>query len=142
MPDAVTVTLAELAGSLREGLLALAVGAGLQVMDALINESVTALAVPKFKHDADRSAMRHGSEAGSVVLGGRSVAVRRPRVRTADGSAEVQVPAYELFSSTDLLGHMALERMMAKLSTAATPPGSSRWGPRSRRHRARRRSRR
>ncbi len=86
-------------------------------MDALIDETVTTLAVPKFKHDADRSAMRDGSEAGSVVLGGRSVAVRRPRVRTADGSAEVQVPAYELFSSTDLLGHMALERMMAKLST-------------------------
>lgn len=29
MPDAVTVTLADLAGSLREGLLALAVGTGL-----------------------------------------------------------------------------------------------------------------
>jgi putative transposase len=117
MPDAVTVTLAELAGSLREGLLALAVGAGLQVMDALIDESVTALAGPKFKHDAERAAVRHGTEVGSVVLGGRRVPVRRPRVRTADSSAEVAVPAYELFSSTDLLGQMALERMMAKLST-------------------------
>jgi putative transposase len=117
MPDAVAVTLAELAGSLREGLLALAVGAGLQVMDALIDESVTALAGPKFRHDPDRRAVRHGTEAGSVVLGGRKMAVRRPRVRTADGSAEVAVPAYELFSSTDLLGQMALERMMAKLST-------------------------
>ncbi len=117
MPDAVAVTLAELAGSLREGLLALAVGVGFQVMDALIDESVTALAGPKFKHDADRSAVRHGSEAGSVVLGGRRVPVRRPRVRSADGAAEVAVPAYELFSSTDLLGQMALERMMAKLST-------------------------
>jgi hypothetical protein len=117
MPDAVAVTLAELAGSLREGLLALAVGAGFQVMDALIDESVTALAGPKFKHDADRTAVRHGTEAGSVVLGGRRVPVRRSRVRTADGTAEVAVPAYELFSSTDLLGQMALERMMAKLST-------------------------
>lgn len=117
MPGTVAVTLAELAGSLREGLLALAVGAGLQVMDALIEESVTALAGPKFKHDPDRRAVRHGTEAGSVVLGGRKMPVRRPRVRTADASAEVAVPAYELFSSTDLLGQMALERMMAKLST-------------------------
>ncbi len=116
MPDAVAVTLAELAGSLREGLLALAVGAGFQV-DALIDESVTALAGPKFKHDPQRRAVRHGTEAGSVVLGGRRVPVRRPRVRAADGSVEVAVPAYELFSSTDLLGQMALERMMAKLST-------------------------
>ncbi|MBW3575741.1 MAG: IS256 family transposase, partial [Actinobacteria bacterium] len=50
LPDAVSVTMAELADSLREGLLALAVGAGLQVMDALIDESVTALAGPKFRH--------------------------------------------------------------------------------------------
>ncbi len=117
MPDAVAVTLAELAGSLREGLLALAVGAGFQVMDALIDESVMALAGPKFTHDPQRRAVRHGTEAGSVVLGGRRVPVRRPRVRSADGSAEVTVPAYELFASTDLLGQMALERMMAKLST-------------------------
>ncbi|MGH9223340.1 MAG: IS256 family transposase [Acidimicrobiales bacterium] len=117
MPDTVAVTLAELAGSLREGLLAMAVGAGLQVMDALIAESVTALVGPKFRHDANRAAVRHGTEAGSVSLGGRAVPVRRPRVRTADGTAEVAVPAYELFSSTELLGEMALERMMAKLST-------------------------
>ncbi len=115
MSDAVAVTLAELAGSLREGLLALA-GGRVQVMDALIDESVTALAGPKFKHDPQRRAVRHGTEAGSVVLGGRRVPVRRPRVRAADGSVEVAVPAYELFSSTDLLGQMALDRMMAKLS--------------------------
>jgi putative transposase len=117
MPDAVNVTLMELAGSLREGLLALAVGAGFQVMDAIINESVAALAGPKGRHDPDRAAVRHGSEDGSVVLGGRRVAIRRPRVRTADRTAEVAVPAYELFSSSDVLTAMTLERMMAKLST-------------------------
>ena len=86
-------------------------------MDAVIDESVTALAGPKFRHDPERRAVRHGTEAGSVVPGGRRVPIRRPRVRTSDGSAEVAVPAYELFSSTDLLGQMALERMLAKLST-------------------------
>ena len=45
------------------------------------------------------------------------MAVRRPRVRTADGATELAVPAYELFNSTELLGELALERMMAKLST-------------------------
>jgi putative transposase len=123
MPDAVSVALAELAGSLREGLLALAVGAGFQVMDAIIEESVTALAGPKGRHDPDRTAVRHGREDGSVVLGGRRVPVCRPRVRTADRTAEVAVPAYELFSSTDLLSAMALEKMMAKLSTRRYPAG-------------------
>jgi putative transposase len=78
---------------------------------------VTALAGPRGTHDPDRAAVRHGSEAGSVVLGGRQVRVRRPRVRTVDRSAEVAVPAYELFASTELLGELTLERMMAKLST-------------------------
>ncbi len=117
MPDVVSVAMSELTGAVREGLLALAVGAGLQVMGVLMDESVTALAGPKGTHDPDRVAVRHGTEAGSVVLGGRQIPVRRPRVRTADKTSEVAVPAYELFSNTELLGELALERMMAKLST-------------------------
>jgi putative transposase len=117
VPDAVTVAMGDLAETVREGLLALAVGAGLQVMEVMMQESVTAVCGPKGAHDPGRTAVRHGSEDGSVTLGGRRVPARRPRVRTADGASEVAVPAYELFASTELLGEMALERMMAKLST-------------------------
>jgi transposase-like protein len=117
MPDTVAVAMGELAETVREGLLALAVGAGLQVMQVMMAESVTAVCGPKGQHDAERKAVRHGTEDGSVTLGGRRVPVRRPRVRTADGTAEVAVPAYDLFASTELLGEMALQRMMAKLST-------------------------
>ncbi len=115
--DTVSVAMGELAETMKEGLLALAVGAGLQVMQVMMADSVTTLCGPRGRHDADRSAVRHGQEDGSVTLGGRRVPVRRPRVRTADGTAEVAVPAYDLFASTELLGGMALERMMAKLST-------------------------
>ena len=117
LPDEVSVAMAELAGAMKEGLLAMAVGAGFQVMAVMMEDTVTSLAGPKGRHDSDRTAVRHGSEAGAVTLGGRRVPVRRPRVRTADRSGEVPVPAYDLFSSTDLLGPMVLERMMAKLST-------------------------
>ena len=61
VPERVTVALAEIAESAREGLLALAVGAGLQVLQALMAESVTALAGPRGRHDPDRVAVRHGS---------------------------------------------------------------------------------
>ena len=115
--DEVTVALAEIAESAKEGLLALAVGAGLQVLQTLMEESVTALAGPKGKHDPDRVAVRHGHEHGSVTLGGRRVAVQRPRVRATDGSGELPVAAYQLFSSTELLGRLALERMLGGLST-------------------------
>jgi transposase-like protein len=117
MPDTVRVAMAELTETVREGLLALAVGAGLQVMQAMMDDSVIALCGPKGRHDPDRQGVRHGTEDGSVTLGGRRVPVRRPRARSADAKAELAVPAYELFSSTELLGSMALERMMAKLST-------------------------
>ena len=117
VPECVRVAMAEIAGSMREGLLALAVGTGLQVMQALMEADVTALAGPKGKHDPDRTAVRHGCERGSVTLGGRRVPVTRPRVRAADGSGELPVPAYELFAGTELLGAMAMERMLAGLST-------------------------
>jgi len=117
VPDEVSVALAEIAESAKEGLLALAVGAGLQVLGALMEESVDALAGPKGKHDPDRTAVRHGHEHGSVTLGGRRVAVQRPRVRAADGSGELPVAAYELFSSTEVLGRLALERMLGGLSS-------------------------
>ena len=69
------------------------------------------------RHVPDRAAVRHGTEDGAVVLGGRKVRVRRPRVRTADRSTEVPVAAYETFSSGERLGELALAKMMAKLST-------------------------
>ena len=47
IPEQVSVALAEIAESAREGLLALAVGAGLQVLETLMEESVTALAGPR-----------------------------------------------------------------------------------------------
>ena len=117
LPDAVSVAVGELAGELEEGLLAFAVGAGLQVLGAILDAEVTALAGPKGRHDPQRSAVRHGSDGGLVTLGGRQVSITRPRVRTADGSTEVALPTYELVGSTELLGRMAMERMLAKVST-------------------------
>jgi len=117
VPTSVNVAMADIAATMREGLLAMAVSAGLAVMGSLMEESVTALCGPKGKHDAGRSAVRHGAEEGSGTLGGRRVGVRRPRVRATDGSGEPPVPAYELFSSTELLGEMAMAKMLAKLST-------------------------
>ena len=121
VPEQVSVALGELAGELREGLLALAVGTGLQVMAALMEADITAVCGPKGRHDPDRAAVRHGHGAGSVSLGGRRVPVERPRMRAADGSGELAVASYELFSDTEVLGRMALERMLAGLSTRCYP---------------------
>jgi len=123
VPEHVTVAMAEIVGDMREGLLALAVGAGLQVMTAMMEADVATLAGVKGKHDSDRVAVRHGHERGSVTLGGRRVRVERPRVRAVHDSGELPVPAYELFSSTEILGRMAMDRMLAGLSTRRYPVG-------------------
>jgi putative transposase len=123
VPDQVIVSMAEIAESAREGLLALAVSTGLQVMTAMFEEDVTRLCGPDGKHNPDRAGYRHGTEAGSVTLGGRRIPVTRPRVRAADGAGELHLPSYDLFSSTEMLGRLALQKMLAGLSSRRYPRG-------------------
>ena len=78
VPEVVSVAMGEIAADLREGLLAMAVGAGLQVMAAMMAADVDAVCGPRGRHGPERTATRHGSEAGSVTLGGRRLPVRRP----------------------------------------------------------------
>jgi putative transposase len=131
VPETVSVALAELAGEVQEGLLALAVGTGLQVMAAMMEADVTARCGIKGRHDSERTATRHGHGAGSVSLGGRRIPVSRPRIRAVDGSGELPVPSYELFSQTEVLGRMAMERMLAGLSTRRYPEGLEPVGQRT-----------
>lgn len=69
------------------------------------------------RHDADRVAVRHGHEAGAVTLGGRRVSAERPRVRSADGRAELPLQTYAHFADRDPLTALVLERMLAGVST-------------------------
>jgi putative transposase len=109
--------LGELAGAAKEGLLALSVGVGLGVLHELMAEEVDEVVGPKGRHDPDRSAVRHGHEAGEVTLGGRRVAVERPRARSADGGGEVALRSYRHFADRDPLSRVVLEQMLAGVST-------------------------
>jgi putative transposase len=117
LPARVREALGELAGAAKEGLLALSVGVGLGVLAELMGEEVDEVVGPKGRHDPDRSAVRHGHEAGEVTLGGRRVGVDRPRVRAADGSGEVPLQTYRHFADRDPLTGVVLEQMLAGVST-------------------------
>jgi len=123
MPERVSVAMNEIAAEVSEGLLALAVGAGLQVMQAMFSEDVSVLCGPKGRHDPDRKGYRHGTETGSVTLGGRRVPVTRPRARASDGGGELPVASYEVLGSTEVLGRLAMSKMLAGLSTRRYPVG-------------------
>jgi len=117
LPPRVAEALGELAGVAKEGRLALSVGVGLGVLGELMAEEVDEVVGPRGKHDPERTAVRHGLEAGEVTLGGRRVAVERPRVRTADGTSEVPLASYRHFADRDPLTRLVLEQMLAGVST-------------------------
>jgi putative transposase len=52
-------------------------------------------------------------------------------MRAVDGSGELPVASYELFSDTEVLGRMAMERMLAGLSTRRYPVGLEPVGART-----------
>jgi hypothetical protein len=103
LPERVQEALGQLVGAAKEGLLALSVGVGLGVLTELMEEEVDDVVGPKGKHNAERTAVRHGHEAGEVTLSGRHVEVQRPRVRTADGESELPVGTYQHFADRDPL---------------------------------------
>src|SRR5215208_1774086 len=117
LPEPVLEALGELAGAAKQGLLALSVGVGLGVLHELMEAEVDEVVGPKGRHIAERTAVRHGHEAGEVTLGGRRVPVSRPRARTAAGEHEVELATYAHFAARDPLADVMLERMLAGVST-------------------------
>src|SRR4051794_4748222 len=117
LPPQIQEALGELVGAAREGLLALSVGVGLRVVHELMELEVAEVVGPKGKHNPDRMAKRHGREDGSMTLGGRRVAVRRPRMRSADDQHELPVQTYAFFADRDPLTRAVMDRMLAGVST-------------------------
>jgi putative transposase len=116
LPEGIALAMGDIAGAAREGLLAMSVAAGMAVMQALFEAEIAEVAGPKGKHDPNRAAVRHGSGRGSVTLGGRRLAVDRPRARTLDGR-EVPLASYTHFAAEDVLTRVVMERMLAGVAT-------------------------
>ena len=93
----------------------LAVRSGLQVLDAMLEEDRTAICGPRYAHQAERTASRAGTVASTVVLGGRKVSIRRPRVRS--GRQEVPLPTFQTMAQTDPLRRRTVEQLLVGVST-------------------------
>lgn len=109
--------LGELAGTAKDGLLALSVGLGLGVLSEMMEAELDEVVGAKHANNAERTAVRHGHTDGEVTLGGRRVAVKRPRARTVEGEHEVPLATYEYFADRDPLTRVVLEQMLAGVST-------------------------
>jgi hypothetical protein len=113
LPEKVEIGLLDAGATAKEGLLALAVGVGFQVLQAMMEEEVNRVAGPKGKHQPGRQAVRHGKEKGYVILGGRQVRIKRPRVRS---TANKEVP---LVRSCLVAPGVPVERLHCKQGSPA-----------------------
>ena len=93
----------------------LMVRSGLRVLDAMLEEDRTALCGPRYAHQPERAASRAGTVSSEVVLGGRKVAMHRPRVR-AEGR-EVPLPTFQALAATDPLSRRVVEQMLIGVAT-------------------------
>lgn len=116
LPAEATVALQDLAGAIKDGLMAFCCSAGLAVVAELMEAEITETVGLKGHHDPERVATRNGSAPGSVVLGGRTVPLRRPRATKTEGG-EVHLDSYAAFNDRDLLSQLAVERMLAGVAT-------------------------
>ena len=105
-----------LPGMVREALYETVIGAGLACVDEVLEMERVALCGERYEHLAERQALRAGHVASSLVLGGRRVAVARPRARSVEGR-ELRLPSWREWSARDPLGERALEQMVLGVST-------------------------
>jgi transposase-like protein len=109
---AVTVgeVLVDVGADLRE----LMVKGGLAIAAALFTEEMAQLCGPRYER-GEGLANRWGARQGEVVLGGRKVKLRRPRVRQE--GREVELETYRRLQAEDPLTERALEQMLVGVST-------------------------
>jgi len=65
---------------------------------------------------SDRSFSRHGHQGGAIVMAGQKATITKPRVRSTNGSGELNLETYELMQRADAMPEAALQRMVRGVS--------------------------
>jgi hypothetical protein len=94
-------------GHIERSFFELCVDTGQQVLAAMMENDREDLCGPRWKRDPDRKAGRAGTTRSEVTLGGRRVALRRPRARSRSGQ-ELELPSFAFAASRDPLDHHTL----------------------------------
>jgi len=113
----------------RAELMELAVASGLKVLNAMLEEDRTAICGPRYQHQIARKATRAGTVSSEVVLGGRKVQIRRPRVRAT--MKKSRCPRFRR-SPTPTARSRVVEQMLVGVARATMDGASNRR--RRRRH--------
>lgn len=103
-----------LAALIRNELHEFVVAQGMRAMAELLEHEREEICGPAYARDRD-GPRRAGSAPGELILGGRRVRVKRPRVR--DDHGEVHLPSWLEFADEDPLHARALEQMVIGVAT-------------------------
>ena len=99
----------------RAELMELAIASGLKVLETRLEEDRTVICGQRYEHQVARQVSRAGTVPSEVVLGGRKVALRRPRVRAT--GAEVPLPTFRVMAGEDPLNRRVVEQMLVGVAT-------------------------
>jgi transposase-like protein len=94
----------------------LCIDAGQQVLASMMEQDREDLCGPRWKRDPDREAGRAGTTRSEVTLGGRRIAMVRPRVRSQAGE-ELGLESFAFASSRDPLDRQALDAVACGVSS-------------------------
>ena len=94
----------------------LCINAGKAVLRAMMEAERTALCGPKGVPATERSAYRGGHARSWIVLGGRRIAIARPRARAVH-TGELTLPSFTWAAHDDPLNAATMSAMAAQVST-------------------------
>jgi putative transposase len=104
-----------LARFVRRNLYEFVIAEGMKALDTLLESERTELCGPAFGKGPPGDPVRWGNSDGRLVMGGRRVVVRRPRVRQS--GKEVPLPSWQEFADQDPLEKRTVEQMTLGVST-------------------------
>lgn len=104
-----------LAEFVRRNLYRFVIDHGMKALDAVLEEDRTRLCGPARTRGGADDPVRWGRTRGRLVMGGRRIAVARPRVRR--NGTEVSLPSWEEFADEDPLNERTVEQMLVGVST-------------------------
>lgn len=111
----VSLSREERVAMIQDGLHSLSCQLGLMAAQELLQAEVQDLCGPLHQRRPWRQAQRWGSQAGTVVLGGRKVRIQKPRARLMGGT-EAMLETYQRLQSPEAMPENALRLMVRGVS--------------------------
>ncbi len=105
----------DLKSILNDSLHSYAIELGIEIANALLEDDVSKLCGARSERVLNRTAYRHGSQAGFVVMAGQKIAIQKPRVRSLEKN-EIDLQTYQQMQNEAAMPEAAFTKMVRGVS--------------------------